>query len=119
MLEPLLLLQSGLIATCKDWTNLAPKRFSLRTPSDSPTFVFNSIRYHPVASICSAPTLAVSWDLHMPSFGDSAFIFILALLLFGPKKLPELARQLGKLMAGFRPASNEFRLPLDEALPPP
>ena len=52
----------------------------------------------------------------MPSFGDSAFIFILALLLFGPKKLPELARQLGKLMAEFRRASNEFRMQMDEGL---
>ena len=52
----------------------------------------------------------------MPSFGDSAFIFILALLLFGPKKLPELARQLGKLMAEFRRASNEFRSQMDEEL---
>jgi sec-independent protein translocase protein TatB len=52
----------------------------------------------------------------MPSFGDSAFIFILALLLFGPKKLPELARQLGKLMAEFRRASNEFRQQMDEEL---
>ncbi|MCU1321738.1 MAG: sec-independent translocation protein [Acidobacteriaceae bacterium] len=52
----------------------------------------------------------------MPSFGDSAFIFILALLLFGPKKLPELARQLGKLMAEFRRASNEFRIQMDEEL---
>ena len=52
----------------------------------------------------------------MPSFGDSAFIFILALLLFGPKKLPELARQLGKLMAEFRRASNEFRMQMDEEL---
>src|SRR5882757_8525052 len=52
----------------------------------------------------------------MPSFGDSAFIFILALLLFGPKKLPELARQLGKLMGEFRRASNEFRMQMDEEL---
>lgn len=52
----------------------------------------------------------------MPSFLDSAFIFILALLLFGPKKLPELARQLGKLMAEFRRASNEFRMQMDEEL---
>jgi sec-independent protein translocase protein TatB len=52
----------------------------------------------------------------MPSFGDSIFIFFLALLLFGPKKLPELARQLGKLMAEFRRASNEFRLQMEEEL---
>ena len=52
----------------------------------------------------------------MPSFGDSAFIFILALLLFGPKKLPELARQLGKLMAEFRRASNEFRMQMEDEL---
>jgi sec-independent protein translocase protein TatB len=52
----------------------------------------------------------------MPSFWDSSFIFVLALILFGPKKLPELARQLGKLMAEFRRASNEFRMQMDEEL---
>ena len=52
----------------------------------------------------------------MPSFQDSAFLFILALLLFGPKKLPELARQLGKLMGEFRRASNEFRMQMEDEL---
>jgi sec-independent protein translocase protein TatB len=52
----------------------------------------------------------------MPSFQDSAVIFFLALLLFGPKKLPELARQLGKLMGEFRRASNEFRMQMEEEL---
>jgi len=52
----------------------------------------------------------------MPSFQDSAVIFFIALLLFGPKKLPELARQLGKLMAEFRRASNEFRMQMDDEL---
>jgi len=36
-------------------------------------------------------------------------IFVLALLLFGPKKLPELGRSFGKGMAEFRRASNELR----------
>ncbi len=52
----------------------------------------------------------------MPSFQDSAVIFIIALLLFGPKKLPELARQLGKLMGEFRRASNEFRMQMEDEL---
>src|SRR5271170_5961329 len=52
----------------------------------------------------------------MPSFQDSALIFFIALLLFGPKKLPELARQLGKLMGEFRRASNEFRMQMEEEL---
>ena len=52
----------------------------------------------------------------MPSFADSAVIFILALMLFGPKKLPQLARQLGKLMAEFRRASNEFRMQMEDEL---
>ena len=43
------------------------------------------------------------------SFGDTAFIFILALLIFGPKKLPEIARQVGKWLAEFKRASNEFK----------
>lgn len=52
----------------------------------------------------------------MPSFSDSIFIFFIALLIFGPKKLPELARQLGKLMAEFRRASNEFRMQMEDEL---
>lgn len=52
----------------------------------------------------------------MPSFADSIVIFIIALILFGPKKLPELARQLGKLMAEFRRASNDFRFQMEEEL---
>src|ERR1700761_5065782 len=54
--------------------------------------------------------------LLMPGFQDSAIIIFLALLLFGPKKLPELARQLGKLMAEFRRASNEFRIQMEDEL---
>ena len=52
----------------------------------------------------------------MPSFQDSAVIFVIALLLFGPKKLPELARQLGKLMGEFRRASNDFRMQMEDEL---
>jgi len=44
-------------------------------------------------------------------FGDSIFIFLLALVLFGPKKLPEIGRTIGKLLAEFRRASNEFKVP--------
>ena len=52
----------------------------------------------------------------MPGFGDYIFIFLLALILFGPKKMPELARQLGKLMGEFRRASNEFKMQMEEEL---
>jgi len=52
----------------------------------------------------------------MPGFGDYIFIFLLALVLFGPKKMPELARQLGKLMGEFRKASNEFKMQMEEEL---
>ncbi len=41
------------------------------------------------------------------------FIFLLALLLFGPKKLPEIGRQIGKAMAEFKRASNEFKAQLE------
>jgi len=37
------------------------------------------------------------------------FIFVLALLIFGPKKLPEIGRSFGKGIAEFRRASNELR----------
>jgi len=44
---------------------------------------------------------------------EMIFIFLLALVLFGPRKLPELGRQLGKALAEFKKASNEFRNQLE------
>src|SRR5512146_2067005 len=46
-------------------------------------------------------------------FPEMMFIFLLALLLFGPKKLPEIGRQIGKAMAEFKRASNEFKSQLE------
>lgn len=40
---------------------------------------------------------------------DILFILLLALVIFGPKRLPEIARQVGKLILEFRRMSNEFR----------
>lgn len=36
-------------------------------------------------------------------------IMVIALLVFGPKKLPEIGRSLGKAIRGFQDASNEFQ----------
>jgi sec-independent protein translocase protein TatA len=40
---------------------------------------------------------------------ETIFIFVLALLIFGPKKLPELGKTIGKAMTEFRRASSELR----------
>jgi TatA/E family protein of Tat protein translocase len=42
-------------------------------------------------------------------FSEMAFLFVLALLIFGPKKLPEIGRQVGKALAEFKRASDEFK----------
>lgn len=43
-------------------------------------------------------------------------VFIVVLVVFGPQKLPELARGLGKLMAEFRKASTDFRSAFEEEM---
>lgn len=44
------------------------------------------------------------------------FIFVLALILFGPKKLPEIGREIGKALGEFKRASNEFRNQLESEI---
>jgi TatA/E family protein of Tat protein translocase len=43
-------------------------------------------------------------------------IFVIALIIFGPRKLPELGRSLGKSLAEFKRASNELKSTLDEEI---
>ena len=47
---------------------------------------------------------------------EMMFIFILALLLFGPKKLPELGRTVGKALAEFRRAQSELKATFDREM---
>lgn len=48
--------------------------------------------------------------------GELVVIFAVALLFFGPRKLPELGRSLGKTLQEFRRASNELKHTLDEEI---
>ena len=43
-------------------------------------------------------------------------IFVIALVIFGPRKLPELGRSLGKSLSEFKRASNELRSTLEEEI---
>ena len=47
---------------------------------------------------------------------EMIFIFLLALILFGPKRLPEMAREIGKFVAEFKRASNDFKYQLQSEL---
>lgn len=50
------------------------------------------------------------------SFSETIFLFFLALIVFGPKKLPEIARQVGKFMNEFRRASNDFKAQIEQEI---
>ena len=49
-------------------------------------------------------------------FGEMLFIMLLALIVVGPKRLPGLMRELGKYMAEFKRASNEFRRQIEDEM---
>src|SRR5271169_4706758 len=47
---------------------------------------------------------------------DSLILMVLALVVFGPRRLPQIGRQIGKLMYEFRKASNDFKFQMEEEL---
>lgn len=52
-------------------------------------------------------------SLGMP---ELIIIFVIALIIFGPRKLPELGKSLGKTIAEFRRTSNELKSTLEEEI---
>ncbi len=53
----------------------------------------------------------MGWNLGFP---EIMIIFIIALLVFGPRKLPELGKSLGKSLAEFKKATNDLKKTWEE-----
>jgi sec-independent protein translocase protein TatB len=49
-------------------------------------------------------------------FENSLILMVLALVVFGPRRLPEIGRQIGRLMYEIRKASNDFKYQMEEEL---
>ena len=65
------------------------------------------------------PGPTTGWSILMfGSIGmpELIIIFVIALIIFGPRKLPEIGRSLGKSIGQFKKASNELRSTLDEEI---
>ena len=67
------------------------------------------------APACIVPPASGQYHERM-GFSETIFLFFLALLIFGPKKLPEIARQAGKILNELRRASNEFRSQIESEI---
>src|ERR1700734_2615432 len=63
-------------------------------------------------SMGSPPPIEIA-SLSMP---DTLILMVMALVFFGPRRLPQLGRQIGKLMYEFRKASNDFKFQMEEEL---
>lgn len=55
-------------------------------------------------------------ELDSLGMADSLILMVLALVVFGPRRLPQIGRQIGKLMYEFRKASNDFKFQMEEEL---
>jgi len=65
-------------------------------------------------AICSGSIM----EIMNLGFPEMIFIFLLALIIFGPKKLPEIGRQIGKALNEFKRASNEFKAQIESEISP-
>lgn len=62
--------------------------------------------------------MVISPPIQLGTLGmdDTLLLMVLALVLLGPRRLPQVGRQIGKLMFEFRKASNDFKYQLEEEL---
>src|ERR1700744_3841522 len=66
----------------------------------------------------SLPFMGTPPPIELGSLGmaDSLILMVMALVVFGPRRLPQIGRQIGKLMYEFRKASNDFKFQMEEEL---
>jgi sec-independent protein translocase protein TatA len=63
------------------------------------------------------PACRVPQELDMNlGFPELLILFVVALIVFGPRKLPEIGKSIGKSLAEFKRASNELRRTLEEEI---
>jgi len=62
--------------------------------------------------------MVITQQIELANLGmaDSLILMVLALVVFGPRRLPQIGRQIGKLMYEFRKASNDFKFQMEEEL---
>jgi sec-independent protein translocase protein TatB len=84
-------------------------KMRLRTKS---AFVSATHRQVSLSFMGIPPTIQVA-NIGM---ADSLIIMVIALVAFGPRRLPQIGRQIGKLMYEFRKASNDFKFQMEEEL---
>ncbi len=65
---------------------------------------------------CSFMGAPPSIELASLGMADTLILMVLALVVFGPRRLPQIGRQIGKLMYEFRKASNDFKFQMEEEL---
>src|SRR5262244_2619169 len=77
-----------------------------------------SLAFGPLNTPPVGPTDIRKVGVMLGSIGmpELIIIFVIALIIFGPRKLPELGRSLGKSLAEFKKASNELRSTLEEEI---
>src|SRR5215831_9493062 len=97
------------------FSNLGPYRVSFKMPFP-PDWLRNSglfrLGKNRVGSRVGCGKMEYDGGTTAMDFGFSGeiiFIMLLALILFGPRKLPEIARTMGRFMADFRKASTDFQ----------
>jgi sec-independent protein translocase protein TatA len=67
----------------------------------------------PIMAVHAARSETMLGSLGMP---ELIVIFVIALIVFGPRKLPELGRSLGRSIAEFKRATNELQSSLEEEI---
>jgi sec-independent protein translocase protein TatB len=72
----------------------------------------------PMRGRVSLPFMVMPPTIEVANIGmaDSLILMVMALVVFGPRRLPQIGRQIGKLMYEFRKASNDFKFQMEEEL---